>query len=197
MVSVPGSRARGGDSYVEQLRLGARDALAAALDEDLVGLEVLASPALAVISRLARESDLDGVLLLQPQDVLALLANETGVILTRDLEHLGRLVRLGRTISNARSTPTSTTVTHQPLDLSQDPPLGLLDVLLAPDDGDLGLGMRDSLVLLLPAVLLLLLDLVREVDLDAELVAELVHARALRADNPADELAVDLKLDGL
>lgn len=86
--------------------------------------------------------------------------------------------------------------TYQPLDLTQDTSLRLLDVLLTADDLNLGLLMNSAL-LLLPAVLLLLIVLVRKVDLDAELVAELVDTRALGTDDTTNKFAINLELDGL
>ncbi|KAL7281696.1 LOW QUALITY PROTEIN: hypothetical protein ACG7TL_005014 [Trametes sanguinea] len=166
------------------LLLRLRNALAPTLDKHLISLELLASLALAIRVRLTRERDLDPVLLLQTGDVLAVLANKRRMVLVRDFQDLRRLV-------------------GEPLRVRLDAPLRLLHVLLAPDDLDARLLVRRrATLLLLPAahdlllpLLVRALALIREVDLHAERVAEPVHARTARADDPADELAVDLKLD--
>ena len=74
--------------------------------------------------------------------------------------------------------------------------LRLLDVLLATNDLHLALEMYRALLLLADLfLLLLLLTLVREVDLDAKLVAQPVDACTTRTDDPPDVFAVDVELD--
>ena len=106
--------------YVEHLLLGTGDTLAATLDKDLVRLERLACPTLAISGRLSREGDLDTVLLLETDDILATLVDKRRVVLVGNLEDLRGLI--GKTLS-----------------LSQNTTLGFLHVLLAADDLDLGL----------------------------------------------------------
>ena len=56
-------------TYIEKLRLGLGDTLATTLDEDLIGLELLTRLITALI--VTREGNLDRVLLLQTDSILA------------------------------------------------------------------------------------------------------------------------------
>ncbi|TEB17655.1 hypothetical protein FA13DRAFT_701362 [Coprinellus micaceus] len=81
---------------VEQLGLGTGNALPATADEHFIRLELFTSLLLTTIASMAWEGDLDTVLVLQPNRVLALLADERGVVLSRDFQDLGGLVSLRR-----------------------------------------------------------------------------------------------------
>ena len=81
-------------THIEQLLLRISDTPLPALDDDLISLgSVLVLRVLRVVV-VAREGDLDVVVLLKPNDVLPTLPNERGVVLLGDLQNLRRLVGL-------------------------------------------------------------------------------------------------------
>jgi hypothetical protein len=76
-------------------KLGFRtgNTLLATFDKDLISLELLASSAFSV-GALTRESNLDGVFLLETNGVFAARANKGSMVLSGDLENLGSFVGL-------------------------------------------------------------------------------------------------------
>ena len=162
------------DTDIKELGFGTGHTLPATLHKNLVRFKLLPSPRLAVL--LAREDDFDAILLLETNDVLATLTNQPGVILVRDLQDLLCLIR-------------------EPVDLGENPLLGLLNVLLTSRDLDVRLLVNDFL--LLANDLLLVVWIVTEVDLDAKGVPQLVYSSALRTDDPTHILTVDVELSGV
>ena len=70
------------------------DALLSTFDENFVGLEMLSGPAFTTVGRLARESNLHIIFLLQTYGVLSARSNERRVVLSRNLEDLRSFIRL-------------------------------------------------------------------------------------------------------
>lgn len=69
------------------------DALLTTFHEDFVGFQWLSRLA-SIIARLAGESDLDRVFVLQTNDIFAAPTNQRRMILVGDLENFGGLISL-------------------------------------------------------------------------------------------------------
>lgn len=78
---------------VQEFSLSTSNPLLASFNQDLVRLELLTSPTLA-ISRMTGERDLDGVFLFQPDGVFTALTDKGGVIFAGDFEVFRGLVGL-------------------------------------------------------------------------------------------------------